>query len=493
MALALGRISRRLRKIAMGAVNLFLIAYVAFLLSVIFYHYPVRVDLSSTGMNTLSDDSITCVRNLSQPVEAILSVGESDPRKMHATGRILSRAEDLLRQMMLASDKVKIIDVINIYQRGDAWLRLRERYQLTEPNRLTLICGGRRQDIRLEDMADIRYEPNGVPRILTFRVEQAVISALRRLQGEPRKIYVLRNDGSEGRVGLTIKDTTPLGYRELAAELEANNFTVKELDLKAAGAVPADCAVLLCVGLIGPLPEEVPPLVEYLERGGAFILALNPAVVDPQCLSFLQDWGFSIEPAWAVMQAPLSAVPVQTERVVATEPNPLHPITRKFDRERFRIVMAYARPVNAAKGKYAEREMIVSTAKTDNIWGERKIDERPWTRDANDYPAPITLAGVSTAERPGGTTTRIAVFGSASFLANRDLRQHDTLSLLHNTLWWILGQEELASVRTPEAIERNVAFDPEGSVQRLFAWALLGVIPGCAVLVGCAVFLIRRK
>jgi hypothetical protein len=154
--------------------------------------------------------------------------------------------------------------------------------------------------------------------------------------------------------------------------------------------------------------------------------------------------------------------------------------------------MAYARPVNGAVGKFGERQSIVLT-KGDTIWGERKINDRPWSPDVDDILSPVTVGGVTEVKHDDGEPTRIAVFGSASFLTNRDLRLFDHLSVFHNTMWWLVGQEELIGVRAPEDVVRDLYFDPEGSVRRMLMWTLLGIIPGCAVLLALAAYMVRRK
>ncbi len=479
-------------RLGLATLNLVLLFYCALLAAAILSHHPMRVDLSARGMNTLSDDTLTCLANLQRPVEVVVAYGEPNPRRRLVTARVIRRAKSVLRQMALAEKKLTIVDVIEIYQRGEAWDRLKQRYDLTEPNRATFICGGRRQDVRLEDMADIVWGgPTSRPAIRSFRVERAFTGALRRLQGEPRTLYILKNDGTEGKVGPTIEDKTRRGFSELAAELTANNYDVEELDLKRKGEVPRDCDVLLAVGLIGPLPHEVPPIIDYLKRGGKFFLALNP-LVEPSRLRFLGEWGFYVESAWTVMHIPLAKMVIPAERVMVTGFNPLHPITRKFEDGRFRMDMVYARPINAVKGARGDREAIILT-KGENIWGERKIDVKPWAFDPQDIASPITLAGVTAVEREGGEQTRIAVFGSASFLTNGDLRKYDHLSVLHNTLWWLLGQEELVSIAAPEDIVRDLKFDPEGELRGLLSWTLLLVVPGCSVLVALAAYFIRRR
>ena len=148
-------------RVLLASVNIFLMFYCVILLAVILYQHPMRFDLSAQRINTLCDDTLTCLNHLVRPVEVIAAFGERDPRKMLATRRIFRRVEDVLRQLALSSDKIKIVNVIDVFVRAETWERLKKRYGLTNPNRVILISGGRRQEVRLDDMADLvaRYAP----------------------------------------------------------------------------------------------------------------------------------------------------------------------------------------------------------------------------------------------------------------------------------------------------------------------------------------------
>ncbi|HAK93879.1 MAG TPA: hypothetical protein DCM87_02420 [Planctomycetes bacterium] len=480
-----------------GVLNVLLIVYGAFVLAAILYHHPVRFDLTAKAVRTLSDDTKTCLAALKEPVRVIVAFGEADPVKRIVTARVFQEAQDSLREYTLASPKIQIIDVINVYQRQEAWQQARERFKLTDANRVTFIAGARQQDVRLEDMASVKYGRSGSPPLLeSLHVERAFTAALRRLQGEPCKAYLLANEGIQGQRGPDPANAGPGGLSAFVAELKANNYDVRVLDLAREGTVPADCEVLLAAGLLGPLPAELPAVEAYLERGGKLFLAINPQY-SYLGLEFLEDWGVAVLPAWVVMEHQLAGTKIQTEHALVTELNELHPIMRKFEKDRFRMQMTYARPLGGAKGPHGESVPIIGV-NARNIWGERKAGtaDRPWVCDAGDFPsAPdgLSVGRVLETRNERGAMARIAVFGSWTFLANERLYEFDHASVLHNTLWWLIGREEQAGVRDPEVVIRNIGFDPDGRVRSTLAWALLAIVPGCGVLAGMIVLFARRK
>ena len=132
---------------------------------------------------------------------------------------------------------------------------------------------------------------------------------------------------------------------------------------------------------------------------------------------------------------------------------------------------------------------------TKNIWGERNADpsDMPWSLGPNDFEAPLAVAMASEYKNEKGPNGRIVVVGSWSFLRNAELENLDHVSMLHNSLWWLQGQEESIGVRDTEDITRNVNFDTRGKVRSTFTWIFLGAVPGSAFIVGIAAFIIRRK
>ncbi|HNR98658.1 MAG TPA: GldG family protein [Planctomycetota bacterium] len=487
----------RIARWCCGVLNALLIAYIVLVAGAVLYHHPVRFDLTAKAVRTLSDDTRNCLRSLKEPVRVIVAFGEADPVKRMVAGRVFQEAQDCLREYTLASAKIQVIDVINVYQRQEAWQQARERFKLTDANRVTFMAGARQLDVRLEDMASVKYgRPGSPPMLESMHIERAFTAALRRLQGEPCKAYLLVNEGIRGQRGPDPGNPGPGGLSAFVAELKANNYDVRLLDLAREGKVPADCEVLLAVGLLGPLPSELRAVEAYLEGGGKFFLALNWQY-SYHGLAFLEDWGVAVLPAWVVMEHQIAGTKIQTEHVLVTEFDELHPIMRRFEKGRFRMQMTYARPLGGARGLHGESVPIVGVNAA-NIWGERKAGtaDRPWVCEAGDFPsAPdgLSVGRALECRTERGAVTRIAVFGTWTFLGNERLYEFDHASVLHNTLWWLIGREEQAGVRDPEVVIRNIGFDPEGKVRGTLAWALLAIVPGCAALAGVIILFARRK
>ncbi len=486
-----GRIGRFLLLVC----NVALLVYCVIVAAVILYQHPVRFDLTASKMNTLSDETKTCLDNLDEQVEIIVAYGEADPRNMRNTARMIRRIQDVLQQFKYASDKIKVIDVVDIYQNGETYLALKEKHNLTGPNRATFLSGSQKQEVRFEEMADyIRGGQGGSRRIGAFKVERSFTAAIRRLKGEPITAYFLKNKGVAGQAGPSLGDASARGLTLFVNELRSNNYRIKTLELEKTGKVPADCEILLSIGLTGPLFEEWAPIMRYLQGGGMLFIALNPRY-NPKGLAFLNQWGVEVRPAWVVMEKSFAGNKIQTSRSMATQFNPQHEITSKFTKNMFYLELDYARPLASVKeAKFGTGEPLV-WVEGSNIWGERAAtpSDKPWTLGPQDFPSPLPVAMATEHEVEKGVYSRVVVFGSWSFLQNRDLEKFDHISLLHNSLWWLRGQDESISVRETEDIVRNVGFQPDGSLRRAFGWIFLAVVPGLSILAGLAAYVIRRR
>lgn len=488
------RFGKNIKTVLLFSANALLMVYCLLVAAVILYHHPVRLDLTADSMNTLSDDTLTALENLQGTVEVVMVYGDVDPRNVMATARVVRRSQDVLRQFSLKSDKVRIIDMVNIHQQGQSYLALKEKYNLTGVNRVTFLAGDRKQDVRFEEMADYVQGQGGRRHVGGFRVERAFAAAIRRLQGNPVTIYVMKNDGIQGMAGPNVNDVGPSGLSKLVNELHANNYVLKHLDILRTGKVPDDCDILMGVGLMGPLPQERPALEKYLLGGGRFFLALNPRY-KPVGLAFLAQWGIHVHPAWCVMEEPYAGTKVQTRKAKVDQFNPKHPITAKFLNGVASCRFDSSRPLALVQeGLYARGEPLIWMAGK-NVWGERYADpsDKPWRLDPNDFEPPLLSAVASEYENKTGPNARVVVVGTWSFLQNQELENFDHASLLHNALWWLHGQESSIGVRSSEDITRNVNFGADGKLRLIFTLVFLAIVPGSAVIVGMAAYFIRRK
>ena len=134
--------------------------------------------------------------------------------------------------------------------------------ELVTQNSLIVVSGTRSRYIGYSDIYLQQETSGNSVSAATFCGEGELLSALHYVTSmQDVTIYTLTGHGE-----------TPIPAGILNA-LTAQNYTLKDLDLAAAGSVPADCALVLANGVTADLPTaEAKILAEYLNGGGNLLL-----------------------------------------------------------------------------------------------------------------------------------------------------------------------------------------------------------------------------
>ena len=134
--------------------------------------------------------------------------------------------------------------------------------ELVTQNSLIVVSGTRSRYIGYADIYLQQETSGNSVSAATFCGEGELLSALHYVTSmQDVTIYTLTGHGE-----------TPIPAGILNA-LTAQNYTLKDLDLAAAGSVPADCALVLANGVTTDLPTaEAKILAEYLNGGGSLLL-----------------------------------------------------------------------------------------------------------------------------------------------------------------------------------------------------------------------------
>ncbi len=342
-----------------------------------------------------------------------------------------------------------------------------------------------------------------VPILKDFKGELALSSALKGLlvQGAP-VIYMLNGNS----LGLSWLDNTGDGYGQLHKMLIGNGFDVKELNLTISrGVVPKDASLVM---VMEPRREfadtEVRALTEYLNRGGRLFLGYS--------FSGNPDWnsdggalgralGFQLgrEPVFHRVNDGSSEGFDGSRKVQKLDlmVNQKHPITQRiwlgqqllqFDAARELILRT-----DAPKG--LRREELLSTGGLG--WLAIQKQDGDWDLSAPRIPnalRPITvgmtieLDGTKTPESDKAPTG-IAVVTSGVFCNNMGISINGDLAL--NICNWLTDRRVLLDIRGSGYKATYLQMN-EAQSQRV-KWLLVVFAPGTFLLLGVAMFFIRRR
>ena len=431
--------------------------------------YSVRFDWTEQRVNTLSDQSLSLLEKLDEPVLLTAFFREQDAP---AVRDLLDRYED-------ASELVTL-EYVDPNRRPD----LIERHGLepTDLARGLLLIAQGESEVTVGQFS-----------------EAEITNALLRLSSQgARTVYFLAGhnerkipgEGDEppppGQAAPAESPYGQAGFGRVASALRNETHRVETLSLTSLADVPEDANAVVVAGPTRPfLESELAALDRYLERGGALLV-----LVDPRAQTNLYDsllaWGVDLGDD--VVVDPVQSVAGQPTAPVADQYADPHPVGDALGR----TVFSMARSVQVAD--YEGLTPLVLTSSS--AWAETDLEGWMQTgramQDGADIAGPVPLAVAGTPRLEGGDGTgRIVVFGDSNFATNELFDVLDNRNLLLNSVEWLLGDVERIAVRPNVARSSTVSLT--GGQLQLIQYLVLFVVPEGIALVGAFVWWSRRR
>lgn len=339
--------------------------------------------------------------------------------------------------------------------------------------------------------------------VVTQPTEEAITNGVIRVSGSKKKLVYF----TEGFGEASIQDEQdPKGYAALKLALEQENYEVKPLVLPSAEKIPDDATAVVIGGPDRPLTDAaIAALEEYLKRGGRLFAMVGAREGDAKLSAFLANWGVKlgdnvvIDREVRLFEGPrLGVIPM-------TKTYGTHPITQNF---RDYTVYPQTRSVESESGKKGVSGTTLVNTSTSS-WAESNAED-VFTKgiaslDDGDKKGPVSIAVAATAKLAdmgvtppadaGGkaaTEARLVVFGSSLFADNQQLTQsrlNGDLAL--NAVGWLVGQEELVSIRS-RTVRASRAELTGNQTAQVFYLSVL-IIPQLLITTGLAVWWRRRS
>ncbi len=297
--------------------------------------------------------------------------------------------------------------------------------------------------------------------VVTNPSEETITNGIIRVTGTAKKIVYFTEGHGEGDIQ---NQQDPKGYSAAKLALEQENYEVKPLLLPSVDQIPDAASVVVVGGPDRPFTEhEAQALDAYLKRGGRVLALVGARQGDQGLQKTFATWGVKlgndivIDREVRLFEGPrLGVVPIT--RTYGT-----HPITENF---RDYTVYPQTRTVEPdAEGKKGlQATALVKTSASS--WAETNVDDvfskGTASMDDSDRKGPLGIAvavtatlrdlGVSAAPASGGKApeeARLVVFGSSLFADNEEFVQSRLNGdLFLNAVGWLVGQEELVSIRS---------------------------------------------
>jgi ABC-type uncharacterized transport system involved in gliding motility auxiliary subunit len=386
---------------------------------------------------------------------------------------------------------------------------LLESYRYAAPERVTfqLVDPDKRPELvdqmkvtALRSVA-LQYGPESF--VVTNPTEETITNGIIRVARTAKKtIYFVEGHGEAD----VANQQEPSGYAAAKLALEQENYEVKTLVLPSAQSMPADASAIVIPGPDRALTDhELTMLDAYLKNGGHLLAMVGPRQGDERLTKLLADWGVKlganivIDQEMRLFEGPSMGIQPITKTYGT------HPITQNF-RDYTTWPQTRTVAADAAGRKGFSATELVKTSPTSRALGnvEELFAKGTATVGDDDPKGPLAIGvaveakladlGIQASAPPEGkapTEARLVVFGTEQFADNQRLSQSRlNADIFLNSVGWLVGQEELVSVRSRSVRASRAELTPTDSL-RVFYLSVL-VVPELMVLAGIAVWW-RRK
>jgi ABC-2 type transport system permease protein len=498
---------RRLVSWALFASVVVLLIVILVFINIISARLFVRYDWTVDQEYVLSPATAETLRTLSVPVE--VAVLELDPRIAMEEHGALERLKRMLDDYKNRSPRFTWESLQYGMDKAVLQARVQRLKLQTEPANLTVVvfANDRSKTMALSTLYEMDWGSQPA-RIRAFNAESALTAAIRELTGEKPPVvhFAVGHGATEGATEGGAADD-PDRIRWIARRLtERENMEVKPLNLLEARDLPEDCkTIVIHRPSVRYGEKELTMLRAFLQRGGRLCVMVD--ALDSQGFAetglegLLAEWGVRLGRN-VVLTRVLNLLTQRevtvSEVVVDPDRYGSHPVVDKLKAGQYSCKLEAARTVEAVEGTKAETTPLITLA--DGAWAETSLDQLRRRRpepDGEDPQADLVLARAAKAPAPGGAgapitpETRLVVFGSASFITDRDVQDYTNEDLFVGSLLWLMDREKSIGIGAKTLSDRRVTLD-ETKVNRIFLVTVV-VLPGLSALLGLGLWLFRRR
>ncbi|MFC2163524.1 Gldg family protein [Acidobacteriota bacterium] len=459
----------------------------------IFSKYHHRFDFTESKLHSLSDQTVTVLKNLDKDVniKSFFLEGNYNQARMENLMKIYS--------YHTANIKYEFID-------PDKNPGLVKRYEVTEDGTSILESGEKESRI-------------------TAVSEEEITNAIIKISRDSKKvIYWLEGHGEA-----SIEDAEEGGYSQAKSELEKLAYEVKKLDLALPDAFPDDVDLLIIPGPVKDLfPDELDAIKKFLYTGGKVFLMVDPETA-PGLIDYLAGFGIKLENDLIVDT--VSRLMGGDYFMPVVSQYEYHAITDKFNYATF---YPYTRSVDKTEEDPEGVSVEVLAKTSENSWSERQLTEQEVKFDeGKDEAGPVSLAVVATidykepeieekaeetapteekGEKPSEESSgedkekdktetdkaeekpksdgRLAVFGDSDFVTNRYYNLSGNGNFFLNAVNWLTEESDLISIQPKTSSPKTIQLTP--SQGKMLFWVSLIILPLAVLVTGITVWM-RRK
>jgi len=467
-------------------------------------HYAWRYDLTNLRTHSLSAETRSYLKQLTQPVTIYVTIPKPKDSDDSAIAQAYNDITELLREYAFATEGNPAgrvtFECIDVYQRG----REAKDLDLADPGPTLVKCGDKRRLVGPDELYHIEKGEKKA-----FLGEQAITAAILDVSNDKKnKIYFLTGHGE-----MDLGNSTPeRGLSTLATEFTLRNFEVERLDLTTRGRIPDDATLIISAGQqnrYSAAEEEM--LRQYLAtststRPGRMMLFIPPdlPVNEQQEATGLEnlfyDWGVLVDDV--MVYDTDSANISDTNDLILNSYDPKHSITQPFINNQIKVRFGVSRSVRVNPSRTNDESLSVTRligTSSETAWGERSYRTRFHYDPGVDMPAKalgfaVASERVKAKDKNLPYTVqagRLVVFACSDFISNNRLGNLGNLSLVLSSTNWLVGRGAQLNVAA-RPIEKFQLTLNQRELLRL-RYSLFFALPTAAALLGLIVYWTRRR
>lgn len=490
---------------AASATGVLAAALVAVLVNIFAARHYRRVDFTTSKLYTLSPATVQTLHSLEQSVEVQVLLPSSDP---------LSASLNSLLAAYQAESRRLGVRQVDPDRHPAEFVAIQQKYGIlagkTEDGRVLtdasviVASQDRHWFVTSSDMVDVSEAPEGHSR---SKIEQALTGAIRAVCGGER----LKVCSTTGHGEISFEDNGPQGMAELRDRLSKNNYDPVTVDSTRPDARESykDCHVLLIAGPARPFSSrESDEIGTRMRAGMGGMFLLNP-VLDPDGkkqldtglegvtklfgIGLSNDFVFELDNQYRLPRgmgeaffAEIKSSPI-TEGMIGASSYGL------------RVMLLRSRSLTALAEGARPAEILATSAEAFGMtdffsWVEQGGDPK---KKVTDRGGPLAVGMASELPKPEGAKQahgpRLVVIGSANIALNQNWQQaslRGNAVLMENIISWVGARPPILDIPAKQTPAASLHIT-ESSLGEIMRYVLV-YVPGAAMLLGLAVYLMRR-
>ena len=443
------------------------------LLNLIIGQFPLQIDMTSTKLFSLSDQTVQLVDQINSPVNFIglWKSGDENPQLSEVIDLYLARSRNIHLDTV---DPNKNPGLVARYDKTNQGI----------PQGSLIVEGAKGfKVITPQDMYDISYSQSGNRSVTGISMERRISSALLYVAtGQTPVVYEIL-----GHQEYQLKD---LGMQDT---VERENYILKQLNL-IQSPIPDDASALVINAPRADLSRaEADKILDYLEKGGRLLILADYRIRDLAVVNeILASYGMRFD--YGVM------VENDNSRTAGSTfleiPDLLdHDITKPLTEQKNLVLLPFCMGVSELSMKKRSTELKPFLVSSQNSYLRTEMESESTTRIPSDIAGPITIG--MTAMDPSWIQgnepqTRIVAIACGALLEPINYYQQipGNLDLFMNSLTWLEDRPESLTVRSKSLFLLPMRLN--GLQMIIFGGLFVVIIPLGFFITGFIIWLKRR-